>query len=268
LDCLFCAERHGDRSGAGGRVGAPDAERGGGERVSLCLVARRDADRYLIRVVDVATGEVESSSEVLPEIQPPMWQRGPGGMRWVSHAAKGAVEGTWIASPRRVAEVGPPLLMAKGSGIWLHAAGRKLSSDTALNPVWNFAGTRFAYDALDNIAVATSDEPGRKVCVGQHPAWSPDGSWIVFQITRDHTHEPGDVRQHTPDTAPHLHDDKTNHQMVDSDLWIIRPDGTARQQLTATPDVLETDADWSPGGTTIVCRDHRTGRLRLLKLVR
>ncbi len=235
----------------------------------IAFRARHGAAReYVIRVLEVATGEIESTSAVLPEVQPPVWQRGPGGMRWVSHAAGGPAEGTWLAAGTKRAEPGPPLLIAKGRGIWLHATGRKLSSDTALNPVWNFAGTHFAYDVSDHIAVATAEEAGRKLCVGQHPAWSPDGAWLVYQITRDHTHEAGDPRQHTPDDAPHLHDDKTNHQIVDSELWLIRPDGTARQQLTATPDVIESDPDWSPGGTSIVCRDERTGRLRVLKLQR
>jgi hypothetical protein len=36
--------------------------------------------------------------------------------------------------------------------------------------------------------------------------------------------------------------------------------------LTNTPEVLETDADWSPDGTSIVCHDENTGRLLVLKL--
>ena len=83
-----------------------------------------------------------------------------------------------------------------------------------------------------------------------------------------HSHAPDDPRGHTPDTLPHLHDDKTNHRIVDSDLWIIAPDGTGRQQLTNTPDVMETEPDWSPDGAAIVCGTEETGRLLVLKIGR
>jgi Tol biopolymer transport system component len=108
----------------------------------------------------------------------------------------------------------------------------------------------------------------REPIPGLNPAWSPDGQWLVYQITRDHTHEAGDARAHTPDTMPHAHLDKENHRIVDSELWIVGADSNGRQQLTATPDVLESDPDWSPDGTAIVCRTEETGRIRVLKLNR
>ncbi len=137
-----------------------------------------------------------------------------------------------------------------------------------IRPTWDRSGRRVLFDATDRIFVASTDDfaPARPLCVGQHPAWAPDGEWIVYQITRDHSHAPEDVRQHTPDTLPHLHNDKTNHQIVDSDLWIIHRDGTRRHQLTNTPDVLESDPHWSVDGKSIVCRDERTGRLRILEV--
>ena len=237
--------------------------------------ARKDAGprKYVIRVMEVATGEIENSSDVLSDAQPPVWQRGPAGMRWVSHGAQGAFESAWrgeTSRAARAATVGPPRLIAQSRGIWLHAPdagkGRKLSDDPALNPVWSRDGGRLAFDSLDQIAVAAPPEPGRKLCPGNHPAWSPDGKWIVFHITRDHSHAPDDSRQHTADSLPHLHDDKTNHRIVDSDLWIIGADGAGRHQLTNTPDVMETDPDWSPDGTAIVCATEETGRLRVLKI--
>ncbi len=243
---------------------SPDASR------IVFRAARKDAGprKYVIRVFDVATGEIESSSEVVSEAQPPVWQRGPAGMRWISHGAAGPIEGAWHGAARAV-EVGPPLLIAQGRGIWLHAAPqKKIGSDMALNPVWSRDGGRIAYDSLDHVAVAAPPETGRRLCAGNHPAWSPDGKWIVFQITRDHSHAPDDPRGHTPDTLPHLHDDKTNHRIVDSDLWIVAPDGTGRQQLTNTPDVMETEPDWSPDGGAMVCGTEETGRLLVLKIIR
>jgi Tol biopolymer transport system component len=245
-----------------------------GSRIAFrAVAAKRAARNYVVRVVDVANGEIESTSDVVPDAQPPEWQTGPDGMRWVSHGARGIAEGAWTQTPaRRPQGVGPPLIVQQKRGLWLHDRDakkqRKVSGTFGLNPTWNSAKTAVAFDAQDHIAIALPDQttPAREVCVGQHPAWSPDGKWIVYQITRDHSHAPDDPRQHTADTAPHLHDDKTNHQIVDSELWIIASDGTRRHQLTNTPDILEVDPDWSPDGTTIVCRDERTGRLRLLKL--
>ena len=248
---------------------SPDAT-----RIAFRATAAKSAARnYVVRVVDVANGEIEDTSEMIPDAQPPQWQTGPDGMRWVSHGAKGIVEGVWKQTPaRRLQGIEPRFLIQQKRGIWLHDRDtkkqRKISGAYGINPTWNSARTVVAFDAQDRIAIAIPDQttPAIELCVGQHPAWSPDGPWLVFQITRDHSHAPDDPRQHNADTAPHLHDDKTNHQIVDSELWIIGSAGKRRHQLTHTPEILEVDPDWSPDGTTIVCCDERTGRLRLLKL--
>jgi Tol biopolymer transport system component len=198
-------------------------------------------------------------------------------MRWISHAPSGAIESAWRevgTASIRAAEVGPPALVQQARGLWLRGATpaqqRKVSGEIGLNPVWSGDGTRVVFDAQDTIAIASPSQSGtpRTLCAGQHPAWSPDGKWIVFQIARDHSHAPDDARRHTPDTMPHRHDDKTNHRIVDSDLWIIGADGTGRHQLTATPDVVEVDPDWSPDGSTIVCGTEEAGRLLVLKIGR
>ncbi|WP_437578910.1 S9 family peptidase [Sorangium sp. So ce887] len=59
------------------------------------------------------------------------------------------------------------------------------------------------------------------------PAFSPDGAWIAFQSDTD-----GDEQW---------------------DLFIVRPDGTELTHLTATPDVAESGARFSPDGKTIAC---------------
>jgi dipeptidyl aminopeptidase/acylaminoacyl peptidase len=230
--------------------------------------------QYSIEVIDVETGAI-TPSEIVAEAQPPQWETGAdGSRRWASDDGKARVTGEW-RWPARMAPAkaaAAPLIITRGGETWMEADGKrkKLCAAVALLPAWNRAGTEVAFGALDRIHVAAAGEAptARELCVGQHPAWSPDGEWIVFQITRDHSHATGDDRQHTPDTLPHLHNDKTNHQIVDSDLWLIRRDGTERQQLTNTPDVLESDPDWSPDGKSIVCRDERTGRLRILELAR
>lgn len=241
--------------------------------------ARREkgARQYAFRVVEVASGEIESTSEVVKDAQPPVWQRGPEGMRWASRGPTGELAGNWRAARGlpHADKVTPPVLVQRDRGLWLQTAKgtaqRKVSGNIGLNPAWSRDGKHVLFDALDTIAISTPEElaaPARTLCAGQHPAWSPDGKWIVYQITRDHSHAPDDARQHTPDTMPHRHDDKTNHQIVDSDLWIIEPDGKNRHQLTNTPDILEVDPDWSPDGNFIVCRIEGVGRLIILKLGR
>lgn len=234
----------------------------------------KGARHYAFRVVEVANGEVESTSEVVKDAQPPVWQRGPQGMRWTSHAQTGELSGRWQNAPglARTERITPPLLMQRERGLWTQAANgqpeRKVSDQIGLNPRWNNAQTQVVFDAFDRIGIATPEDsaPSRTLCAGQHPAWSPDGKWVVYQITRDHSHALDDARQHTPDTMPHRHDDKTNHQIVDSDIWIIGADGQNRHQLTNTPDVLEVDPDWSPDGNFIVCRTEAAGKLLIIKL--
>jgi Tol biopolymer transport system component len=244
-----------------------------GTRIA-CRTAQRDKGprQYLIRVINVASGATESSTEVIAEAQPPTWQRGPEGERWVSHAPTGPLEGAWRASTQRAAQIGPPLLIQREREVWLHDADpakrRKLSTDFGINPAWSPDGATFVYDALDRFVVASPESGTHAPIVGLHPAWSPDGRWIIYQLTRDHSHAADDPRRHTADTLPHVHDDKTNHRIVDSELWIITADGTGRHQLTNTPDVLETDPDWSPDGTTIACRTEDTGRLLLLQITK
>jgi TolB protein len=58
------------------------------------------------------------------------------------------------------------------------------------------------------------------------PAWSPDGTHIVFAAADD------------PDS--------------DFDLWVIGVDGTGMRQLTDTDDLSETGPSWSPDATRLV----------------
>jgi len=60
-----------------------------------------------------------------------------------------------------------------------------------------------------------------------HPHWSPDGSWIAF------THAPSTERG------------------VTSDIYIMKPDGTEKTNLTNTPDHGEGNPRWSPNGRQI-----------------
>ncbi len=242
-------------------------------------VREQGARHYRIDTATVADGKVEGSSGVIKEAQPPVWQSGANGMRWITHAPAGVAESAWSAPAESFSKQkttnkstvpGPPLIEQRGMELWLYHADParrwKLSGDFGLNPVWSADGSKFVYDACDKFAVVTPDAaaPPLPPVMGLNPAWSPDGAWLVYQITRDHSHAAEDQRQHMPDTAPHAHNDKTNHRIVDSELWIIGADGRGRRQITNTPDILESDPDWSPDGSAIVCRTEETGKIRVL----
>ncbi|MCL6518217.1 MAG: hypothetical protein K6T99_00115 [Armatimonadetes bacterium] len=62
---------------------------------------------------------------------------------------------------------------------------------------------------------------------GHNPSWSPDGRYVIFEVTTD-----------------------DGHIITSSDLWIASIDGSQRFQLTSTPGI-EADPSWSPDGKYI-----------------
>lgn len=64
--------------------------------------------------------------------------------------------------------------------------------------------------------------------MGQNPAWSPDGRYLVYEIVTD-----------------------DGHDLTSCDLWMASRDGKWKQQLTST-DGLERYPSWSPDGRTII----------------
>lgn len=53
------------------------------------------------------------------------------------------------------------------------------------------------------------------------PAWSPDGNYLVYMIAVD-----------------------DEHRYVNSDIYIIKIDGTGKTGLTQTDDKLEMNPSW------------------------
>ncbi len=56
------------------------------------------------------------------------------------------------------------------------------------------------------------------------------------------------------------------HDLTGADLVAVRPDGSGRVALTATPDRLETHPTWTPDGRALVYADLADDRLYVLSL--
>lgn len=64
--------------------------------------------------------------------------------------------------------------------------------------------------------------------MGQNPAWSRDGRYLVYEVVNDN-----------------------GHDITGSDLWMVSRDGKWKKRLTVT-DGLERYPSWSPDGSTII----------------
>lgn len=71
---------------------------------------------------------------------------------------------------------------------------------------------------------------------GERPQWSPDGSRIAFMISSD-----------------------DGHKMLGADIYVMRPDGSGKTNLTNSADRLEMNCSWSPDGKRLAY-DERNSR--------
>ncbi|GAB5537357.1 MAG: hypothetical protein Rubg2KO_36060 [Rubricoccaceae bacterium] len=120
-----------------------------------------------------------------------------------------------------------------------------LGEGALLNAVVSPDGQRVAFEAMGGgLHVMDRDGSNRiELGTGHRPAWSPDGRWVVFMTTED-----------------------DGHVFTAADLVAARTDGSARVELTTTPDRLEMNPSWSPDGRAIAFDDATDGALYLLPI--
>jgi len=84
------------------------------------------------------------------------------------------------------------------------------------------------------------------VAEGTHPAWTPDGRWVLFEWTVD-----------------------DGYRVLVSDLWALSVEDGRAFPLTATSDVLEGQPSVSPDGTAVAyVADGAVHRARLVEVTR
>ncbi len=101
-------------------------------------------------------------------------------------------------------------------------------------------GSRIVYSTSgQHLWIANSDGNERhSLGSGIAPSWAPDGEWIVFMFTED-----------------------DGHAILNSDLYLVKADGTARKNITNTSNQLEMHPHWSPDGSWIVFDTEGRGQL-------
>ncbi|HLS27160.1 MAG TPA: hypothetical protein VK041_00805 [Opitutales bacterium] len=83
-------------------------------------------------------------------------------------------------------------------------------------------------------------ETGNEVAIGEASnfSWSPDGRFLLYDVTRD-----------------------DGHDILDSDIFIVDPTGKTRQRLTFDPDYAFFGPNWSPNGDYFTATDIFTGEV-------
>ncbi|NLP12609.1 hypothetical protein GX408_19580 [bacterium] len=129
--------------------------------------------------------------------------------------------------------------------ITLTASPKLERGERIINLIASPDGAKIAFEIMGGpLCVMNSDGSGYlELGEGHRPRWSPDGRYLVYMITRDD----GD-------------------QLLASDLYVIKADGSEKQALTDTPAQLEMNPSWSPDGDRIAYDDAVDGALYLLTI--
>lgn len=221
----------------------------------VARVDRTDDDlrrSHAVVLVDVESGTSRNLTGFRPEMPSiPAW--GPGTADVVLPTSSGLdrLVGDLPPGSRRAGNAERFVALRDGRPVVGDAVSRSVRpldvfpEETLLNLVTSPDGSRVAFEVLGgntwvmDVATGEALDLGR----GYRPQWSPDGRWVVYMVTED-----------------------DGEQFLSSDLVAVRSDGSARVQLTDTPDRQEMNPSWSPDGGHLAFDDLLDGVVYVLPI--
>lgn len=162
------------------------------------------------------------------------------------------VEGVRSLEDRKVTMAYSDVISGEGA-VYLKSYGSRKSQKVSVGEV---AGAEVMSPGGKKVVYLTSAvEPGGgmvydlerdtqfEVGEGTSFAWSPDSEWLVYEVTVD-----------------------DGHYIYQSELFIIRADGTNRQRITFEEGFALQNPAWSPDGSRIVAEDIFSGSIYMLEV--
>ena len=186
---------------------------------------------FALLVIDAEERQVEKVSDYLPGLGRPAWRLLPGEVEIYAFSNQGIIRRRYpsLQSPLGSTR---PLVYERDAEIWVEADGaeaRQLSRGGGYAPQISPDGEKVLYQWGDHIFVVSlaesaPTEPRKPVTAGIYPAWSPDGTKIVFARMTD-----------------------DGHEEIECDIFyldLLGPDRPPRQ-LTFTPKEIEHEISWT-----------------------
>ena len=206
-----------------------------------------------IGVIDVFNNSSEIVSNLQNRLQPPFWKYSDKGKQ-VSYVLNDQVE---FSKPYpysskefidlfKIANVNR-LLYYKEQNLVLINNDSEFELATkieGLDPVISPNRQKFIYSKWDQLYLFNfEDNTDIFIGDGHRPSWSPDGSKIVYQKSKD-----------------------DGHITTESDLYIMDFINMQNKQLTNTIEIFEVNPSWSPDGKEILFNDENSGIIYLISL--
>ncbi len=179
--------------------------------------ARGDHSRAAIKAVDLRNGALIRVSDESQHIGPPT-ETAPG---IVSYRQEGRIE-TRSIGRRGVPSSQKPFAYQENDNIFIVQDGSTAQvtrgSGKFYLPQLSPDGNRALYEEISSGIYVTDLRDGQTYPLGRgnHPRWSRDGKYVVFDVPED-----------------------DGHALVASELFICRYDGSLRTKLTDTPQLIE-----------------------------
>jgi Tol biopolymer transport system component len=219
---------------------------------------------YWVKIVDIETGKIRTIYEPQDRIVGKIWwlddsnigffeeSEVPSEHKWVVLDRFGKVPKKITSNEKIVYayDVWDTLRIMNADGTEKHGLiYPKKTRIGFMAPVWSKATGQIAVRVIsDSSHIEITDENGKSwkylLYMGEFPQWSPDGKWIICNISV---------------SGP------TEHEIM-SELYLISTDGKHKFQLTKTSDEAEVNPKWSPNGNKILFEGATSGNIFIAKI--